>query len=132
DMGPSAIRAAGLGAGLRALGKQVEDDGDLDVDLPERRESGDARVRYEAQIAATCRAAADLVASRRPSGWTPLVLGGDHSLAIGTLAGVSRAMRARGESIGLIWFDAHADLNTPDTTPTGNVHGMPLAYALGF
>lgn len=132
DMGPSAIRAAGLGAGLRALGKQVEDDGDIDVDLPERRESGDSRARYASEIAATCRSIADLVARRKAAGWTPLALGGDHSLAIGTLAGVSRHLRSRGESLGLIWFDAHADLNTPETTLSGNVHGMPLAYALGW
>lgn len=132
DMGPSAIRAAGLGAGLRALGKRVEDDGDIDVDLPERRQAGDPRARYATQIAAACRAVADVVAARRAAGWTPLVLGGDHSLAIGTLAGASRSLADRGKSMGLIWFDAHTDLNTPETSPSGNVHGMPLAYALGF
>ena len=132
DMGPSAIRAAGLGAGLRALGKQVEDDGDIDVALPERREAGNRRVRYAAEIAETCRTIARLVAERKASGWTPVVLGGDHSLAIGTLAGVSRGINSRGDALGLIWLDAHADLNTPETTLSGNVHGMPLAYALGF
>ena len=131
-MGPSAIRAAGLGARLRRLGVEVDDDGDADVHLPERHGVGDENARYAAAIASTCREMSRNVADRLVRGWTPLVLGGDHSLALGTLGGVSRAMRERGEPVGLIWFDAHADMNTPDTTPSGNVHGMPLAYALGL
>ncbi|MEZ5363071.1 MAG: arginase [Bryobacterales bacterium] len=132
DMGPSAIRAAELGARLRALGAVVEDDGDMDVDLPETQGVEDERARYAAAIAKTCRETADVVSRRMADGWTPLTLGGDHSLALGTLAGASRAMRQRGERLGLIWLDAHADMNTPETSPSGNVHGMPLAYALGL
>ena len=132
DMGPSAIRAAGLGARLRRLGVEVEDDGDVDVELPETRGVEDERARYASAIAGTCREAARLIHSRMAAGWTPLTLGGDHSLAMGTLAGAARAMRERGERLGLIWFDAHADMNTPETSPSGNVHGMPLAYSLGL
>jgi arginase len=132
DMGPSAIRAAGLGASLRRLGLEVEDDADVDVDLPETHGVGDESARYASAIAATCREASNLVATRLTDGWTPLALGGDHSLAMGTIGGVSRALRQRGQKVGLIWFDAHGDMNTPETTLSGNVHGMPLAYCLGF
>jgi arginase len=131
DMGPSAIRAAGLGARLRRLGVEVEDDGDVDVELPETRGVEDERARYAPAIARACRETARLIRDRM-AGWTPLTLGGDHSLAMGTLGGASRAMRERGERLGLIWFDAHADMNTPETSPSGNVHGMPLAYSLGL
>ena len=132
DMGPSAIRAAGLGARLRGLGVEVEDDGDVDVELPETRGMEDERARYASAIAAACRQAAAVIQKRMAAGWTPLTLGGDHSLAMGTLRGAARAMRARGEKLGLIWFDAHADMNTPETSPSGNIHGMPLAYSLGL
>jgi arginase len=132
DMGPSAIRAAGLGARLRGLGLEVEDDGDVDVELPETHGMGDQRARYAPAIAETCREVSRNVGNRLRQGWTPLALGGDHSLAMGTIGGAARALRERGESLGLIWFDAHADMNTPETTPSGNVHGMPLAYALGL
>jgi arginase len=117
DMGPSAIRAAGLGARLRGLGLEVEDDGDVDVELPETHGMGDERARYAPAIAETCREVSRNVGNRLRQGWTPLALGGDHSLAMGTIGGAARALRER---------------NTPETTPSGNVHGMPLAYALGL
>ena len=132
DMGPSAIRAAGLGARLRALGVTVEDDGDLNVKLPETHGVEDERARYASAIAETCRDAALVIRKRLAEGWTPLTLGGDHSLAMGALSGAASAIRERGEKLGLIWFDAHADMNTPETSPSGNVHGMPLAYSLGL
>ena len=132
DMGPSAIRAAELGAKLRRLGLEVRDDGDLDVELPETHGMGDERARYADQIAETCRKVSQHVAKRIGEHWTPLLLGGDHSLALGSLAGVAQAFGKRGATAGLIWFDAHGDLNTPETSPSGNVHGMPLAYALGL
>jgi arginase len=132
DMGPSAIRAALLGERLRGLGLEVADDGDIDVEIPETRGPGDERARYAAEIAEVCREVRRVVAARAAAGWTPLVLGGDHSLSLGTLGGAAEALRERGEALGLLWFDAHADMNTPETTPSGNVHGMALAYAMGL
>ncbi len=132
DMGPSAIRAAGLGAKLRGLGLEVRDEGDVAVKLPETQASGDERARFAAEIAETCREIASAVEGCVTRGRTPVVLGGDHSLALGSLAGASQAASRRGQRPGLIWLDAHADMNTPETTPSGNVHGMPLAYALGL
>lgn len=132
DMGPSAIRAAELGAKLRRLGLEVRDEGDVDVELPETRGVGDAQARYAHEIAETCREVGRVTQAALAEGWTPLALGGDHSLALGALGGVAEAMRERGERPGLIWLDAHADMNTAETSPSGNVHGMPLAYALGL
>lgn len=127
DMGPSAIRAAGLSSGLSDLGHQVRDDGDIAVGIPENRAVGRRDARYATEIAKVCERLALRVESFLSDGWTPLILGGDHSLAIGTLAG-----SARGRRIGLLWFDAHADINTPKTSGSGNVHGMPLAYLFGL
>ena len=127
DMGPSAIRAAGLSSGLSDLGHQVRDDGDVAVGIPENRAVGRPDARYATEIAKVCERVAQRVEGFLSDGWTPLILGGDHSLAIGTLAG-----SARGRRIGLLWFDAHADINTPETSTSGNVHGMPLAYCFGL
>lgn len=127
DMGPSAIRAAGLSSGLGDLGHQVRDDGDIAVGMPENRAVGRRNARYATEIAKVCERLAPRVESLLSDGWTPLILGGDHSLAIGTLTG-----SARGQQIGLLWFDAHADINTPETSESGNVHGMPLAYFFGL
>ncbi len=127
DMGPSAIRAARLSSRLRSLGHDVRDDGDVTVGIPETRAVGNKDARYATEIAKVCERLAARVENMLGEGWTPLVLGGDHSLAIGSTAG-----SARGARIGLLWFDAHADINTPHTTPSGNVHGMPLAYCLGL
>ena len=133
DMGPSAIRGAELHARLRELGYEVADDGDMKVTVAETRDPGDPKLKYLNEIRQTCAALRDEVVSVLAEGRMPIVLGGDHSIAMGTIAGVSQFHRERSrKKIGLIWFDAHGDMNTPDTSPTGNIHGMPLAVALGL
>jgi arginase len=128
DMGPSAIRYAGLDERLRRIGRDVVDRGDVGVAVPEAVDLFDARARYLPQILETSAHVADLVEQVRKEGSVPLVLGGDHSIAMGTLGGMARAGGAPG---GVLWVDAHGDLNTPNTSSSGNVHGMPLAAALG-
>ncbi len=132
DMGPSALRVAGLNARVEELGYQVEDAGNLAVPIREMQPSGDARAKYLEQIADTCRRQAAWVLEALEEGSLPLVLGGDHSIAVGTVAGVSEYYRRQGKQTGLIWVDAHSDMNTPETSPSGNIHGMPLACCLGF
>ncbi len=132
DMGPSAMRVANLNKRLAALGYQVEDLGNLPVDQPEVSPEGPLRARYLPQIAETCRRLGVAVDKAASQGKMPLVLGGDHSVAVGTVAGLSRSFRKRKKKIGLIWIDAHADMNTPETSPSGNVHGMPLACCIGI
>ena len=131
DMGPSAFRIAGLGERIAALGCTVVDKGDLAVPIPETRHVGDPRRRYIDDIATVCRALCAQVRSSLDAGALPLVLGGDHSLAAGSVAATSAHVRARGERLGLIWVDAHGDMNTPASSGSGNVHGMPLAALLG-
>jgi arginase len=132
DMGPSAMRVAGLEARLEALGHQVVDAGNIRVEVAETRTSGDKSARYLAEIAETCTRTAEAVLKTLEDGMTPLVLGGDHSLAAGSVSGVAEFYRRRGEKVGIIWIDAHTDINTPATSPSGNVHGMPLAALLGL
>jgi arginase len=127
DMGPSAIRYAGLQERIEALGGVCADWGDVPVDVPEVTEMGDPRARYLDSIMASCGRVAALVSKAREDGFLPLVLGGDHSIAIGTLGGMAKGSGAG----GVLWIDAHGDLNRPETSPSGNVHGMPLAAALG-
>ena len=128
DMGPSAIRYAGLNDRLSQLGYHVLDWGDVETAVLEATEDTDETARYLPEIKAACGRVARLVGLALDQGALPLVLGGDHSVALGTLGGLARA---RGVG-GVLWIDAHSDMNTPDTSPTGNVHGMPLAAALGF
>jgi arginase len=132
DMGPSALRAAGLQMRLRGLGHQVEEAGNVPVVIPETHKSGDDSARYLKEIADVCKGASKRVAKFLVDGWIPLVLGGDHSIAVGTVAGASQYYGAQRKSVGLIWLDAHPDINTPETTPSGNVHGMPLAAIVGL
>ena len=132
DMGPSAVRGAGLKFTVESLGIQVEDGGNIPVKIPETQSVGDFQVKYLYEISETCHLLADQVAEDLREGYFPLVLGGDHSLAIGTLAGSSSWAHARGKKVGCLWLDAHADMNTPETSPSGNVHGMPLAASLGY
>jgi arginase len=136
DMGPSAMRLANLNEKLASLGYQVEDLGNVTVDQPETAPAGPANARYLPQIAHTCTRLAKAVEKAAGDGRVPLVLGGDHSAAIGTIAGMSRHFRTRGrkaaKKIGVIWIDAHADMNTPESSPSGNVHGMPLACCIGL
>jgi arginase len=128
DMGPSAIRYAGLDARIQGLGRRVEDWGNVAAAVAEASAVGDERVRFLPQIKEACERIADLVVKAVEGGYLPLVLGGDHSIALGALGGLARA---KGPG-GVLWFDAHGDLNRPETSPSGNVHGMPLAAALGL
>ena len=128
DMGPSAIRYAGLEARIEELGRRCIDWGDVVTAVAEASAVGDERVRFLPQIKETCERIAELVAKAVDEALVPLVLGGDHSVALGTLGGLARAS-GKG---GVLWLDAHGDLNRPGTSPTGNVHGMPLAAALGL
>ena len=132
DMGPSAIRIADLEARLEQLGHQVEDYGDLDVMIPETQQVGQGKLRYKEPILKTCDQLREKVENSLSEGRMPLVLGGDHSLAIGSIAGSTNHYARRGEALGLIWFDAHGDANTPESTPSGNIHGMSLAVSLGL
>lgn len=131
DMGPSAIRIAGLAARLERFGMELMDGGNLAVVAPETREYENERMRFGRPIARTCRRLRDRVKAMLKRGELPLVLGGDHSIAMGTVAGAAAHLAGHGADLGLLWVDAHADLNTPGTTPSGNVHGMPLAILLG-
>jgi arginase len=131
DMGPSAMRLAGLNGKLESLGYEVEDLGNVSVAQPESTPAGPENARYLATIAKTCDTLANTVFSVMRDGKFPLVLGGDHSLAAGSIAGVSKHFRDQSNKIGVIWIDAHADMNTPESSPSGNVHGMPLACCLG-
>jgi arginase len=128
DMGPSAIRYAGLGERLRALGIRSEDRGNVFTHVRETMEPGDGSARFLTEIRETCERISEQVRNATESGLTPLVLGGDHSLALGTVGGLA-SIHGPG---AVLWFDAHGDMNTPQTTPSGNVHGMPLAALLGL
>jgi arginase len=128
DMGPSAIRYAGLDGRIRDLGFDYADRGNVGTAVAEAIEAGDEHARFLSQIKETCGHIADLVADAARAGSVPIVLGGDHSVALGTLGGLHRV---HGPG-GVIWLDAHGDLNSPETSPSGNVHGMVLAAALGL
>jgi len=132
DMGPSAVRVAGLEARLEAIGHVVEDGGNVAVAIPEQKKEGAAHAKYLKEITATCTKSAELVLKTLEAGKVPLVLGGDHSVAAGTVAGVAEFYRRQNQKIGLIWIDAHSDMNTPESSPSGNVHGMPLAAIMGL
>ena len=132
DMGPSALRVANLNRRLASLGYVVEDLGNVQVEQAESSPEGDPRAKYLPQIAAACDRLAAAVGETLARGSVPLVVGGDHSVAIGSVSGVSRYFRERKKEIGLIWLDAHADMNTPESSPSGNVHGMPLACLVGM
>jgi arginase len=131
DMGPSAIRIAGLEERLRELGHEVLDEGDLVIKNMEELKVGDVHARYLGEIARAARLAAGKVERMMTRGHFPLVLGGDHSISVGTVSGIAAYCRARRKKLGLLWIDAHGDINTPDTSPSGNIHGMPVASLLG-
>jgi len=131
DMGPSAMRVAGIDARLESLGYRVEDLGNVPVEQQESLKIGAENARYVKPIAATCRVLAARVERAMRQGRFPLVLGGDHSVAVGAVNGVAAHYRKRNHRIGVIWLDAHTDMNTPETSPSGNVHGMPLACLVG-
>jgi len=132
DMGPSAVRVAGLEARLEALGHRVTDFGNIRVEIAETRAPGSKNAHYLAEIAETCARTGEAVIEALQAGMTPLLLGGDHSQAAGSVAGVAEFYRRQEKTIGLLWIDAHSDVNTPDTSLSGNVHGMPLAALLGL
>ncbi|HHL72680.1 MAG TPA: arginase [Bacteroidetes bacterium] len=131
DMGPTALRIANIRERLQAIGCEVVDAGDISVHLPEVRTVVNPKLKYLPEIAAATQALSDAVRAIVGQGSFPLVLGGDHSIAIGTVAGVSAALREQERSLGMIWIDAHGDMNTAETTPSGNIHGMPFAVCLG-
>ena len=132
DMGPSAVRVAGLEARLEAIGHIVEDAGNVAVAIPEQKKEGAANAKYLKEITATCTKSAELVLKTLEAGKVPIVLGGDHSVAVGTVSGVAEFYRRKNQKIGLLWIDAHTDINTPGTSHSGNVHGMPLAAIMGL
>jgi arginase len=132
DMGPSALRIAGITEAVEGLGYAVKEVGTVTAGGFETTDpGGESRIRFLDEIAGVARRTGDLVAAGLEARCFPLILGGDHSLSIGTVAAVSRHHRAEGESLGVVWVDAHADMNTPETTPSGNVHGMSLAILMG-
>jgi arginase len=131
DMGPSAMRIAGVSSAVERLGYEVVDDGDIAVVGPEVAGIADPKLKYLPEIVRAVTLLSDKVKRTMAQGELPLVLGGDHSMAIGTISGLSAHFREQKKKLGLVWFDAHGDANTPETTPSGNIHGMPLAVVLG-
>ena len=132
DMGPSALRVAGLQTRLKQLGHQVEDIGNISVKQPEEMSYGEKRAKYLHEIAETCKDLGEAIEKSLGEGYFPLILGGDHSIAAGAAAGVASFFRKEKKDIGYIWLDAHGDMNTPESSPSGNVHGMPLASIMGY
>ena len=132
DMGPSAIRIAGVAERLRALDHLVYDEGDILTKNPELLRIRNDKLKYLPEIVRACTLLAAKVEKIMQAGGFPLVLGGDHSVAMGTIAGISSSARKSRKTAGVLWVDAHGDLNTDATTPSGNIHGMPLAAALGL
>jgi len=132
DMGPSALRVAGLQSRLKQLGRQVEDVGNIAVPQAEEQPYGEKKARYLEEISQTCKGLAEMVRKTLDEDMVPLVLGGDHSIAAGTVAGAAAHFQKSGKRIGVVWLDAHGDMNTPESSPTGNVHGMPLASIMGY
>jgi arginase len=131
-LGPAAIRVAGLAQQIAKLGYEVNDRGDLPVGRSATLPGFDEKLKYLTDIYDACERLCALTESIVEAGELPITIGGDHSIAIGSLAGVVKAFRKRDQRLGLIYLDAHADMNTPDTTPSGNIHGMPLAALLGY
>jgi arginase len=131
DMGPSAFRIAGLDAGIAGLGFPTVDRGDLVVPIPETKSEGDPRKRYIREIARVCQRLYQMTLASLEKGALPVVLGGDHSVAVGSVAAIADHTRRKGRPIGLLWIDAHGDMNTPASSLSGNVHGMPLAAIVG-
>jgi arginase len=132
DMGPSAIRIAGVADRLTELGHKVVDDGDIVIKNMEELKVGHERARYLGEIARAAAVIARKIERIMGLGHFPLVLGGDHSIAVGTVSGIAAYAQRQDQRVGLLWIDAHGDINTPETSPSGNIHGMPLAALLGF
>jgi arginase len=130
-MGPSAIRITSLGEDIERLGYSITDRGDIVSPIHETKRSGDSAKKYIREIASTCKKVHQSVLKSLCAHALPIVLGGDHSIAVGSVAATSEFARSKRKPLGLIWIDAHADMNTPETSPSGNVHGMPLSAILG-
>jgi arginase len=131
DMGPSAVRVAALNERLAALGYEVTDAGNIAVHNPEMLPIQDGKLKYLPEIVAAGETLAERVNAALENGSIPIILGGDHSIAVGSVAGLSGFYRKRDQRVGVVWFDAHGDMNTAETTPSGNIHGMPFAAILG-
>ncbi len=132
DMGPSALRIADIDKHIEELGYKVIDDGDIAVKMQETQEIEDPQLKYLPEIVTSCSKLATSVKSIVDEGDFPLILGGDHSMSIGSIAGIAAHCKEQNKRLGVLWIDAHADMNTPETTPSGNIHGMPLATCLGI
>ena len=132
DIGPAALRVARLNQRIARLGYSVHDLGDMRLERPQAFPEVDDKLKYVREISNTCEQLAKEVEAILEAKQLPLVLGGDHSIAIGSFAGVASHYKKQNHTVGLLWFDAHADINTPETTPSGNIHGMPLAALLGY
>jgi arginase len=131
-LGPAAIRVAGLAQRISALGYEVNDHGDVTVERSHSLPGFDDKLKYITEIHGACERLAFEIEGICDAGELPITIGGDHSIAIGSLSGVVKSFRKREQRLGLIYLDAHADMNTPETTPSGNIHGMPLAALLGY
>lgn len=132
DAGPSAFRIAGLHDAISNLGYTISGETDIPVPMVEMRHQQDSDARFKEEILAVCVQLAEQTKEVLDKGETPLVIGGDHSIAMGTVSGAAAHFREEGKKLGLIWFDAHGDMNRPESSPTGNIHGMPLAHLLGY
>lgn len=132
DMGPSAIRIAGVSEKLQNLGHTVVEEGDIPTKIPEQQKVKNPKLKYLSEIVRACTLLSNKVEKILSNGDFPLVLGGDHSIAIGTIAGVSNFCKKNNKKLGVIWVDAHGDMNTDETSPSGNIHGMPLAASIGL
>jgi len=131
DMGPAALRVARLNQRIARLGYSVEDRGDLRLQRPQTFPEEGEKLKYLREITDVCEQLAHEVEDVLGSGKFPIIVGGDHSIAIGSFAGAAAHYRKQDKTLGLIWFDAHADMNTPESTPSGNIHGMPLSALFG-
>ena len=132
DMGPSAIRIAGVSDRLKDLGNHVVDDGDIDIRNAEELRVGEMNARYLKEITRASTILSGKVEKIMALGHFPLVLGGDHSIAVGTISGIAAYCKRKGKKLGVLWVDAHGDINTPATSPSGNIHGMPVAAVIGL
>ncbi|MEI7672664.1 MAG: arginase [Deltaproteobacteria bacterium] len=132
DMGPSAIRIAGVSEKLQSMGHTIIEEGDISTKIPEQQKVENPKLKYLPEIVRACTLLADKMEKILAGGGFPLVLGGDHSLSIGTITGVSNYCRKKKKKLGVIWVDAHGDMNTDVTSPSGNIHGMPLAALIGL
>ena len=132
DAGPSAFRIAGLSAGLKRLGYTISAETDISVPAMETRNPKNPSARFKGEILTVCRELAETTKAVMDAGEIPLVIGGAHSIAMGTVSGLAAHFRPKQEKLGMIWFDAHGDMNLPDSSPSGNIHGMPLSHLIGM